>query len=197
MRLNISSWHLAVDCVGINGVVHRLSSRHIRVHVRGTGIDSVRVRHMVVIVDNMSGMSALNISGGLLDDSCRMLVGCEIVMDVSLMRLFVIDLVALFTINNRLDSTSNCTRGVVIATMDFYPVVVGLRQYLCVSVRIASCEEFGLYRSRGKHNFVFPGMKSKMGDLLVMLIAVSLLLVIVGKRIQSILFWILARDPAG
>ena len=197
MRLNVSSRHLAVDCVGIDRVVHSFGSRHVRVHVRGAGIDGVRVRQMVVIIDNMRGMAALDISGGLLDDSCGMLVGCKIVMDVRLMRLFVIDLVALFTINNRLDATSDCMRGVVISAMDFYPVVISLRQYLCVSVRIASCVEFRLYRLRGKHNVVFPGMKSKMGDLLVMLITISLFLVIVGERVQSVLFGILARNPAG
>ena len=133
MRCSIR-WHLAVYSVALHRVVHNLSGGRVGVHVRGAGIDCVRVRIMVNIVVYISGVATLNISGGLLDDSCVMLVWRKIVMvHVRIMWLVMIDCVAGFVVDNLLDTARNCVRGVVDATVDLHPVVVSLRQHLCVS----------------------------------------------------------------
>ena len=55
----------------------------------------------------------------------------------------------------------------------------------------------GLYGLRSKHDIVLPGVESKMGDLLVVLITVALLFVIVSEHVQSVLVRILTGDPTG
>ena len=62
---------------------------------------------------------------------------------------------------------------------------------------VVSCVEMGLYGLRSKHDIVLPGVESKMGDLLVVLITVALLFVIVSEHVQSVLVRILTGDPAG
>ena len=134
MRCSIR-WHLAVYSVALHRVVHNLSGGRVGVRVSCAGIDSVRMRIMINIVIYISGVAALNVSCGLLDDSCVTLVGRKIVMvHVGIMWLVMIDRVAWLVVDNLLDTAGNCVRGVVDATVDLHPVVVSLRQHLSVSL---------------------------------------------------------------